>query len=213
MARAACIPELIARMAISGPVAASPPANTPGRRVALSSFTSSRPRGLLICALSSSPRKSISTRWPVARMMQSESITCTSSLSYCGLKRPSASRTDRHLLVFMPRTLPFSSRITSSRPRPLINSTPSSSTRAISSGLAGISSRFSRHTRRTFSTPRRLETSATSMATLPPPQTSTSLPTCPLRYLLTSTRKFRPNCVISSPLRPSTGCFHAPVAM
>ena len=50
------------------------------------------------------------------------------------------------------------------------------------------------------------------MATLPPPQTSTSLPICLVMNFLTSTRKLRPNWVRLSPSMPRMGCFQAPVS-
>ena len=125
---------------------------------------------------------------------------------------PVQMRTAVQRMLSRPVTLPSAAVMTRLRPQPLKISTPSSSARAISSVEAGISSRCSRHTRRTFCAPKRAAVSATSIATLPPPQTSTSLPICLVMNFLTSTRKFKPNCVRCSPSMPRMGCFQAPVS-
>ena len=79
-------------------------------------------------------------------------------------------------MLSRPLTLPASSVTTLPRPQALWMTTPSSSALAISSLVAGISWRFSRQMRVTFFAPRRLAVRATSMATLPPPHTSTFWP-------------------------------------
>ena len=90
--------------------------------------------------------------------------------------------------------------------------TPSSLARSISSREAVSSFSGLRKMSVTLFAPRRFAVTATSIATLPPPMTMTFSRFFLFIHLLTSTRNSRPNSVNSSPSKPSTGRFHAPVA-
>ncbi len=90
-----------------------------------------------------------------------------------GAKRPSSSKTLVQRLKRTPVTWPFCAR-TSAGPQPHDRRTPSLSASATSSLEAGMMSRASRQSMSTLSAPRRAAVRATSsMATLPPPTTTT----------------------------------------
>ena len=150
---------------------------------------------------------------PMESSTFSHSTVIRSFSSYCGLKRPSASLTERHFLKTIAFTLPFSVRI-SFGPQELFTEMPSSSASATSSFAAGMISRDSRQNMETSPEPARSAALATSTATLPPPTTTVRPESFVLSSRFTllknSTPVFTPSA--SSPGTPALRPPCAPIA-
>ena len=175
MDMAASWPCFIASTADLGPVTPSPPAKMPSSSVASvsGSVINQPPRVVLTPVFSGNTERSVA--WPIAIMTVSPSTDVVTLSSKVGLNFPSASNTAVHFLKCTPVTLPSLLTI-SVGPQEFIIFTPSSTASSISQGWAGISSEDSRQTAVTSLAPSRRAVRATSMATLPPPMTTTLSP-------------------------------------
>ncbi len=163
----------MASIANLGPVNTSPPANTSGSpvcRVKESAFTVLFGFNSILLSSSNLPQ---SIPWPTEIRTWFAFTILVISSSNIGLNFPLSSKTERHFLNSMPITFPFSSRIRFG-PQELLTSILSDNASSISSSRAGISSRLSRQNMLTFEAPTLVAVLATSIATLPPPITTTS---------------------------------------
>src|ERR1039457_4230576 len=179
------------------------PRKTPGAVVMRFSSILRIPRGVT-CTSSWPPRNERSACCPMARTTLSHGITFSWSLN-AGLKRPFSSKTETQARTLRPVTTPSAPTI-SFGPQEFSTAMPSCSASSTSLCQAGICRRDSRLTRHTCSAPdriamraaskagcklsspdsappdshdswtRRTAARATSMATLPPPTTTTRLP-------------------------------------
>ena len=115
--------------------------------------------------------------WPMATTMISAGMRTWSRAALLGLGRPEPS-TSPMIWGWTHRALatPSSSASMRTGAAKVIISAPSAVAPATSSGRAVISSRRRRYTQLTLLAPRRIELRVTSIATLPPPMTTTCLP-------------------------------------
>ena len=144
------------------------------------------PRVVLISVFSGNTARSVAC--PMAIITVSQSILVIVPSSKVGLNFPSSSNTEAHFLNSIPVNLPSLAR-TCLGPQRCFIWIPSSSASSISQGWAGISSGDSRHTAQTSAAPNRRAVRATSIATLPPPITTTFSPSSTFLPALTSLRK------------------------
>ena len=168
--KAARRPWPTAVVIIVGPVTTSPAAKTCGTAVCSVPGSALSVRLPLV----SRPNASVSAPMPAATMTTSHSRLLRWLSSYSGWKRPSGSNTQVQTLSSAPCTRP--SPVKWSMPQPSCSVMPSARASSTSKSWAGISSQHSRLTWSTDAAPRRRAVRAASMATLPPPTTSTRLP-------------------------------------
>jgi hypothetical protein len=208
MASAARWPCAMASTMEAGPSTASPPAKMPATLVASVSLSATmRPPGPV-----ATPSPAESIPWPMVTMTVSAASALVFESSKRGLNRLFSSNTLVQARKATPVTLPPAVR---SGPRLLWKTTPSSSASAASQACAGISARLSRQATSTDFTPgsRRAQRAA-SMATSPPPMTTTFGPMRGVSPLFTWRRKSSPAQTpgASSPGMPSLRLIHAPGA-
>ncbi len=175
MAAAARRPAPMARMTVAPPVTMSPPANTPGRLVAwVIGSAATYPRV-------SSPRPAVLRVTIGLGLVPSATTTVSQASSTrrpvgCGRRRPRSSASPSSISSSSrPRTSPAESVSTSTGLCSQRKPTPSSSACTSSSARAGASARDLRYTQRTVA-PNRRATRRQSIAVLPAPTTTTSVP-------------------------------------
>ena len=187
MAIADLCPLATAAIAEPGPVTTSPAIKTPPTLLmwVFGSHTI-RPRSSVLILLPLT--NDILVIWPMVMIMVSASISFILLLSNEGLNLPLESNTDRTFTTSSPFTL-SPSLCTAFGPHRLEMVMPSSTASSTSHFHAGISSALSRQTISTFFTPSLFAARATSIATLPPPMTSTLSPKSTFFSKATSVRK------------------------
>jgi len=207
--KAARRPWPTAVVIIVGPVTTSPAAKTYGIgvcSVAASAFS-------VRFGFVSRPKASVSALMPAATITASQAMVLRCVSSYSGAKRPSSPKTQVQTFSSAPATRPSPTKW--SMPQPSCSVTPSARASRTSKSWAGISSQHSRLTWSTEAAPSRRAERAASMATLPPPTTSTLLPVRPTSLpSFTSARKSRALITpsLSSPGTCSLTALCVPVA-
>ena len=210
IASAASRPWATASITAAGPLTASPPAKTPGRRHAIVAASASMvPGGPTAGRPSSGSRenRSGSVSWPTAEKAKAHGTSNSEPFTGRGLRRPlpsgspSSMRTHR-----IPASRPVAaSRIASTGATSIVRRTPSCSAASTSSWKAGISVRDRRYRIQTSSAPQRTAVRAASTAEFPPPTTTTFPCRCLGPCSSVSLRKSRADSIprASSPGTPS----------